>query len=554
MNQKKENDADRDMKLKLRQFFERESAGDAVRKYFYSKKFENDDDSYLDEEEEEEEEGFENKFTTPVLTINVECGIAFDIFSRQDGTTVKLDVECFGNKYSYSYIPASQKMIFQKQIKKTLSRQLSEFIEVNNPIRFCISTDFPKNQFIGLATFDWRKVIPLGSTRRNVEMTGISNEIVGVLQISLELSDFPNFADYKETVRLQIKQEKIDAVEAEREFSKSMRVWWLDLMRLTDKKNIEITSKEIGSGPNIIFKQVTPFFIRGLNTPGNCLRFCHMLTNLIAPLGHAYLPVWATLSSRSGREREKLNLLVSLLRGMKLNAYVVVSKPRAIAVCLEDKPIYFDVVTGKFGPTIPKIVQSIAYIYNESILYANLYPSKVDWELKSPLKWKPLYPPEWEYSVDSVPCFSKEYHFQQSQGIIDEKVIEIMVKKIIDEQRSSFCMKTVWSYELAEILHPIVSTYEKQKQIGKQIINFSNDAIKKNILPFHTLKAVPAMTNTWDPLEIFRALMSAKYGLDILGINEKDAKFALRVSCTQYPEGVVAVWAILAVECITSIR
>ena len=100
MNQKKENYADRDMKLKLRQFFERESAGDAVRKYFYSKKFENDDDSYLDEEEEEEEEGFENKFTAPVLTINVECGIAFDIFSRQDGTTVKLDVECFGNKYS----------------------------------------------------------------------------------------------------------------------------------------------------------------------------------------------------------------------------------------------------------------------------------------------------------------------------------------------------------------------------------------------------------------------------------------------------------------------
>ncbi|OHT00603.1 hypothetical protein TRFO_32720 [Tritrichomonas foetus] len=558
MKNRREHDVETDMKLKLRQFFEREDAKDKIHNFFYSKRFSNQDDDYYEEEEEEEEcnqsSDIEIETTEPVipsLKMTIIGGTAFDVFLKQDGTTIKLDINILNCRHTFSYIRPSQKFDLNIEICERINNDPIELIKTYDPIKFCISTDFPKNQFIGLATFDWRTILVKRSLNQNIEIIGLCNEIVGILQISFALIGVPDFEGIYEPLKFQRKQEKIDAVETEREFSKSMRIWWLDLMRLVDKKNIEITSKEIGSGRNIIFNQITPFSMRGLNTPGKCLRYCHLLTNLIAPLGYSFIPNWATIASRSGREREKLNVLVSLLRGFGLDAYVVVSKPRPIAVCLNDHPIFFDVVTGKFGDKMPKVVHTISYIYNEKIMLANLYPNKFDWDIKSPLKWKSLYPPEWNSNNlnQNLPL-----RFHGFQGVIDEQVLEIMVKKIIEDQRKAFYIDTVWSYEISEVLMPIAASYEIQKQIGKNIENFSGDAIKRVIQPFHTLKAIPVLTNTCDPLEIFRALMDAKSGLDILGIKEKSARFALRICCTQYPEGVVAVWTILAVECLTPVR
>ena len=82
----------------------------------------------------------------------------------------------------------------------------------------------------------------------------------------------------------------------------------------------------------------------------------------------------------------------------------------------------------------------------------------------------------------------------------------------------------------------------------------SSAAIKRVISPFHTLKVVPALTNSCDPIEIFRSLMNTNSGLEILGIGEEKARFALRISVTQYPEGVYAVWSIFAGESIMPLK
>ena len=198
-------------------------------------------------------------------------------------------------------------------------------------------------------------------------------------------------------------------------------------------------------------------------------------------------------------------------------------------------------------------------------MLANLLPlsQKIDWDISSPLKWKVLNRPTWENQINNhhVQRYLKldlYYNMNLNQPqmgfIVDEQALELMVKKIIEEQRQSFCnYETRWSFEVAEALFPIVASYEKQRQIGKNLENIYNDAIKKVLSPFHTLKVVPAMTNSCDPIEIFRSLMNTQSGLDILGINEKKVRFALRICVTQYPEGVYAVWSIFAGESIMPI-
>lgn len=598
----KENEFDPETKLALRQFFESENAQDKVRNFFIQKNIKPNSQSNFDFYEEEEEEPVElssdtqleiQKESNPSIKLQVLFGTAFDIFLKQVETTIKIDIDFFGSRYSYSYIHASQTMHFGIEMSHDFVDQndqnmifdetfylklIEKLIKTNEPIKFCISTDFPKNQFIGLAIFDWRRVFnhQNGLLKARVEIIGLCNEIVGVLQISILLKGFEIcFDPFKEILKLQTKQEKIDDIEIEREFSKSMRIWWLEFMRLVDKKNIEITSKEIGSGRNIIFHQIAPISIRGLDTPGKCLRYCHLLTDLIAPLGYAFIPYWASISSKSGRDREKVNVLVSLLRGFGLNAYVVVSKPRPIAICIfgqtansssnqnKNDIIFFDVVAGKFGFNMPKIITKVSYIFNDQILLANLLPlsQKINWNINSPLKWKALHPPTWQGQINRSQQIQQtlklDFNYNMNLNkiqmgfIVDEQALEYMVKEIIEDQRKSFCnYSTQWSYEIAEVLFPIVASYEKQRQIGKNIENLSSDAIKKVISPFHTLKVVPAMTNSCDPIEIFRSLMNTQSGLDILGINEKKARFALRISVTQYPEGVYAVWSIFAGESI----
>lgn len=604
MSQKDENEFDQEMKLKLRQFFESENAQDKVRNFFIQKNIQPKNQSsqnYFEEEEEVSDESTSSikidsqEKVKPSIKLQVLFGTAFDIFLKQDGTTLKIDIDFFGSRHSYSYILASQTIHLNIEMnhvfidkneesviidEKFYLKLIKKLFKMNDPIKFCISTDFPKNQFVGLAYFDWRRVFSHqnGLLKTKVEIIGLCNEVVGVLQISILLKGFEiNLEPFKEPLRLQLKQEKIDDVEIEREFSKSMRIWWAEFMRLVDKKNIEITSKEIGTGRSIIFNQVVPFSIRNLDTPGKCLRYCHLLTDLIAPLGYAFIPYWASVASRSGRDREKVNVLVSLLRGFGLEAYVVVSKPRPIAIILYDKEnnsdeqqakkniIFFDVLTGKFGFEIPKIISKVSYIFNDQIMLANLYPlsQKIDWNIHSPLKWKALHRPTWENQAKKYvhKCLKSDLNYNmhlnqvQMGFIVDEKALELMVKKIIEEQRQSFCnYETKWSFEIEEVLFPIVASYEKQRQIGKNLENFSNGAIKRIISPFHTLKAIPAMTNSCDPIEIFRSLMNTQSGLDILGINENKARFALRISVTQYPEGVYAVWSIFAGESIMPIR
>jgi hypothetical protein len=117
-------------------------------------------------------------------------------------------------------------------------------------------------------------------------------------------------------------------------------------------------------------------------------------------------------------------------------------------------------------------------------------------------------------------------------------------------ERQAFGFPTKWDFELEQVLWPIVASYERDKITGRTngLEGFHAYAVKSHLRSGHSLKAAPVFAHTANPEELFRALMNAKCGLDILGVKESNATFGLVVDLHRYPEGVFCVWVLLAVE------
>lgn len=552
---------DPDSKLRIRKFFEKQDAREYVRAFVAAQ---------LSGNKPEPEEPMPSMFVpmptkvgkipegepempiVPSIKLEITKGQAFDEFGGlTNRTKMCFDFDVFGKRHRFDDITAQQCPTIGKIITAPLPDRLETLVRYNYPIRVCVSQTAPELAFVGLATLEWRNVLYDGSLEGKIEILGLQNEVVGVLNYTMRLCGFDkkkiDFAMFREALDCQLRQEGIDSVESERQFAIDLKNWWKDLKQLIDDKSMIVNTSEIGSGKTSIFNFVTPMTSRDLPTPGHCLRYATLLNNLNAPVNSNILPNWAAAASKCTGERERIHILVSLLRGFGLNAFVVVAKPRCFAVSLSSAAVFFDVRTGKFGKEMPK-VNYVSHMYNEELLLANLCPSEslVDWDIKNPLKWKELRAPK--ATVRAIPtvlaCPSED---------IDEEQLECKVKLLIEQHRQSVGLKTKWNTVFPALMLPIADSYEHEKITGHTlgVHGMAAEAMRKVIRPFHAIRAAPASTNSANPGAIFKALTSTRSGLEILGSREDDCSFILIVKCKQYPGGVVSVWALLATDSIT---
>lgn len=555
---------DGDSKIRIRKFFEKQDAREYVRA-FVSKQLTagnmeqpaempslfkpsikpkpnpNSTDSSKDEE----------SVFVPSLRIELSKGQAFSEFEGfNTKATLCFDIDVFGKRHHFDGITACQCPTLGKVITAPLPDKLETLPKYNRPIRIVVSTTSPEVTFVGLATFEWRNVLNEGHLEGQIDIVGLQNEIVGVLNYEMKLKGITkeiNFPMFREVLELQLKQEGIDSVDSERQFVLQLRNWCRELTQLIDDKNFAINANEIGTGKTSIFSFITPVNCRELITPGQCLRFVYLLNDLRSPINASFIPNWAAISSRCAGEREKLNILVSLLRGFGLRSFVVVARPRCFAVSLSSSTICFDVKNGKFSSSIPKGIETIFYIYNEEILLANLNPtSEIDWDIDNPLRWKELKAPK-EFIYNLPPTFYSE-RFE-----INEEKLEANVKKIIEAHRQSVGLKTRWNTELQPLMLPIIDSYEHEKLFGCSlgVHALSSQAIQSKIKPYHAIRASPASTNSTNPAIVFKALTRARSGLEIMGSRDDDASFVLLIKFYQYPSGVVSTWALLAIDSVT---
>jgi hypothetical protein len=496
-----------------------------------------------------------SKPLVPSIRFEISKGTAFDEFHGVNAQTkFCFDFDVFGTRHRFTDITAQQSPTIAETITAPLPDRIETLCRYNHPIRVCVSTTQPETQFVGLGVIEWRKVLCEGAVEDRVDLIGIQNEVVGLLNYSLKLCGFEgttiNFGMFREVLDGQLRQEGLDGVETERQFAFDLKTWWRELTHLIDEKALIINANEIGTGKTCIFNFISPLSSRQLMTPGHCLRFCTLLTDLNAPVHSTILPNWAVIAARVAAERERLNILVSLLRGFGLNAYVVVARPRSFAVSLSSATIFFDVRSGKFGPKMPQ-VEAVRFIYNDEILFANLAPSNadVDWDIRNPLVWKELRAPK----VIARPAPTV---IECTAPRPSEDAIEAQVRAVIETHRQSVGLRTKWSTQLPKLLLPIADSYEHEKVTGTAlgVHSFAAEAMRAGVRPFRAIRAAPACTNKANAGAIFKALARTRSGLDILGAKDDDAVFALVVRCKVYPGGVVAVWALLAIDSITPLH
>lgn len=496
----------------------------------------------------------EEEIFVPSLRIELSKGQAFSEFEGFNTKAVLcFDIDVFGKRHHFDGITACLCPTLGKVITAPLPDKLEILPKYDKPIRIVVSTTSPEISFVGLASFEWRKVLNEGHLEGQIDIVGLQNEIVGVINYEMKLKGITkeiNFPMFREVLELQLKQEGIDSVDSERQFVLQLRNWWRELTQLINDKSFAINANEIGTGKTSIFSFITPVSSRELITPGHCLRFVYLLNDLKAPINASFIPNWAAIASRCAGEREKLNILVSLLRGFGWRAFVVVARPRCFAVSLSSSTICFDVRNGKFSSSLPKGTETIFYIYNEETLLANLNPTaEIDWDIDNPLRWKELRAPK-EF-LYTLPPTIKSPLIE-----INEEKLESNVKNIIEAHRQSVGLKTRWNTELQSLMLPIIDSYEHEKLFGTSlgVHAMSSQAIQSKIKPYHAIRAAPASTNSINPGIVFKALTRARSGLEIMGSRDDDASFVLLIKCYQYPSGVVSTWALLAIDSVTPLH
>lgn len=546
-------------KLKIKQFFQEHDAHDYV-KAFMAQSFgvatvKSRRSNIAVAKPSREQSVDDVEVSEPSLVIELKDGAAFDEFHKSAiKMTIQVTIDILGKLYTFSNIKACQCPQIGQKIVIPLQLQIENLIADPRPMRICISTTAPDLSFVGLNVYNWRKVFSEGKSSASVEMLGLQNEIVGVLHFNFSLLGYPqgmNFAQYKQLLELQLRQESLDKIEAERQYAVKLKIWWRELQQLIEDKSFNIVANELGDNSSKIFDFITPFYDRSLLTPGHCLRFVYLMSPIIAPSIPSFLPSWAVVSSRCGGEREKLNLLVSLLRGFGFHAYVAVGKPKCFAVAFSTALIFFDVMTGKFGEKPPTKCDTVSFLYNENALYANLNPkdniSKLQWDVKNPLRWKYLEAPP-RSSDKFAPSLSTEIEEE-----IDEEELELKVRKIIEIHRNSIGLMTKWNNDLYPVLLPKVDSYEREKVTGQSLAvdSLAKDAISMKMKPYHSLRAAPALTNSCTPEAIFNAIVKSRCGAELLSARDDDSSFIVIVRCTRYPNGLVATWALLAIDSVS---
>ena len=555
---------DKESKLRIRKFFEKQDAREYIKSFLAKQlsagKIEDPPQMpslfkpMSTKPKPSDAEG-EDMPLFPSLRIDLLKGAAFNEFEGFNTKAILcVDVDVFGKRHRFEGITACQCPNIGKVITAPLPDRLEVLPKYNYPIRIVVSTTSPEVEFIGLASFEWRNVLNEGHLEGQIDIIGLQNEIVGVINYEMKLRGIDkqvNYPMFKEVLELQLKQEGIDSVDSERQFAIELRSWWRELQQLIDDKKLVINANEIGTGKTSIFSFITPMNSRELLCQGHCLRFATLLNDLKAPINSSFIPNWAAIGSKCAGEREKLNILVSLLRGFNLRAFVVVAKPRCFAVSLSSATMCFDIRNGKFSPSIPKGVENVMYIYNEEVLLANLCPSQIeiDWDIDNPLKWKILKAPqEFLHPLPAVIKCDSPY--------VDEETLESKVKQIIEAHRQSVGLKTKWNVALQPLMLPIIDSYEHEKLTGTTlgVQTFASEAIKKYIKPYHAIRAAPASTNSSNPGDIFKALTRARSGLEIMGSRDDDASFMLLIRCYKYPSGVVSTWALIAIDSVTPLH
>ena len=391
----------------------------------------------------------------------------------------------------------------------------------------------------------------------------------------------------------QINRERVVTTETEQRFRAYAKTWWRDYQSMRaahEGRSVTMFAMAEDGTRRFVSTFVAPLAAgRCLDSALHAARFVRLIPfEKEVKIGGERSGIWATphtfLSLGKGDIENHVLLLCSLLLGFGLDAYVCVgtnargphmwvltrgadastasSSSSSAAESQRHGVCFWESLTGRRIPiggaaadALAAHYTTIGCVFNHRRFYANAQADDAvgacDFAFENERQWKGM-------SADAIgmlePLPSAPLAWPQQRAADggstaeDEERLERELRALIAEKRGDRA-STTFDDQFGYILSPSLGAYECERVTG---VAYGNDefqqAVKLHIPVGHVFKGFPIHFGTRDAARVMAALMQHAACVDIVETRGDAVRFGLRVKIFPYPEGVCAVWLMLAVK------
>lgn len=319
-----------------------------------------------------------------------------------------------------------------------------------------------------------------------------------------------------------------------------------------------------------------------LPTPRHAARFVSLIpfeqnSTVAGATGVTEEGIWSTahtfLTRGAGGTPDHANLLCSLLLGFGLDAYVAMGTDEAGAatswVCTLDRDspgcgaTFWSPLNGRRSPAVDASSCRAAAgygklfaLYSNCAFYGNVQlddtvGASLSFDVTDESAWKPVDPRRIiALTADPLLTVVPRAVRSSPHSLADvEATLEKQLRDEIAEHRRSTGggLGIKWHEDLEAAIAPALYSYETERVHG---IAPGNDdfqmAVRHTVPSGCTFRGFPVAFNHTDAKKIFSTLLKHKVAREILETHGDVVAHGVRARVALYPEGVMAVWFILA--------
>lgn len=471
----------------------------------------------------------------------------------------------------------------------------SDLLDVATPLHVAVVREdcsFSRSQVVGENTIEWRRVLKSGFLTLSVELSGDSAGVpAGVLELQLELLP-GSMRRTEDEILGRLELQRTAVLAADREFLIYARRWWAEFQQMRpthgERKVKVFAATSIGRMVPVTHFVSVLLPDRILDSPYAAARFVSlfslttdddMTTQMLSGGSTASADTWISpmlfLSQRRGDVANHATLLCSLLLGFGLDAYCAVgttmpqSQPSFAAQPPKSNVQMFVVTRRKLGPseydvtywdatTAQRYTTTAAHpyctvgcLFNHQAFYANVQQSDnavtCNFDLDDEQLWKSLAPLKLRLVPKSpappllwIPLNTR----------VMEMELESALQAAVGTHRDGLGHPTRWDGELSLVLTQALSSYETQRVLHTSTAELTmfHACVKGKIGDGRTFRGVPLNVTHVNERKIIAAWMASAGGKEVLDFVGDDMRFAVRVKCFAFPEGIVSTWVMLAVS------
>ena len=498
------------------------------------------------------------------------------------------DLLFFGKRYKSKKIPTGSDFPIDESfildfnpLESSINLNYSILKKISSPIHICLLLYKDNNlKLVASKSIEWRWVLCYGTYKIEAEFkspSSLNNLNVGTVTMTislLPLVDKQNLLN-QTSITDQLNEERKNEIDISQDFINYTSVWWEDYKNIRPENSSRIIKLFLPTEDREFYSYKPSMSLiesynlgRNINTPYEAARFVSLLPyERRENPGGEKIEIWHTIHSflalMKGDVEDHCSLLCSLLLGFGLEAYiaagVAINGPH-LWVLTRNKGkkndiTFWESLTGQrvnvADPKVFRFYKQIHSIFNNNNFYANLQKDctvfNTIYDFEDSTLWKSL-------PNDKIKNLPKYSLFPILELIpIDINKNELNIEKILKQKVTNFRLnqnqKTIFDNKLSFLIQPCLINYEMER-VSK--LTYGNDefiqSIKNYVEEGFTFKAYPFCINELDVEKMFNMILSNDVGKDILNCRGDKIEYGVRVKIYEYPQGIYAVWGMLAVK------